>query len=78
MGGGVDLEDGWHGNNVRFDGLPACVLPRGLGKTWSDAAKDGDDEDVDGEHEKATLHTHHDLLPGDFQRTCIDMHTPIA
>lgn len=35
--------------------------------TRSDASKDGDDEDVDGEHEKATLNTHHDLLPGDLQ-----------
>lgn len=33
----------------------------------SDASEDGDDEDVDGKHEKATLNTHHDLLPGDLQ-----------
>lgn len=35
-----------------------------------DASEDGDDEDVDWKHEKAALYSHHDLLPGDFQRTC--------
>lgn len=33
----------------------------------SDASKDGDDEDVDWKHEKATLDAHHDLLPCDLQ-----------
>lgn len=35
--------------------------------TRSDASEDGDDEDVDGEHEEAALNTHHELLPGDLQ-----------
>lgn len=66
------LKNGWYGNHLGSQNIVTAAFLRFWSHAGSDASENGDDEDVDWEHEETTLHPHHDFLPGDFQWTWID------
>lgn len=64
-----NLQNGWYADGRKSPVLLVVAFFRFWDGARSDASEDGDDEDVDWEHEETTLYPHHNFLPGDFQRT---------
>lgn len=65
-----NLNDGVHGHRSRdgrfvLDGVTFFFVGD---NAWLDVTEDGNDENVNGKHEQAAFHRHHQLLPGQRER----------
>ncbi len=65
-----NLYDSVHRNSSSWCFLGSASLHFVQENAWLDVSEDSYDQDVDGEHEKATLYGYHELLPCQFKRAC--------